>query len=454
MPRIPEFAGNNLIPERPLRPDELLSNMKAMLDGCMNPAHPGYMGHMDPMPSTMSVFADLAASSANNNMLSLELSPAFSRLELRLLRAFARLFGLPEGSGGVMLGGGSLANLQAITVARNIAFDAHSSGIALMDKRPVLFASDAAHTSIQKAAMILGLGTNAVIQVRSDETGRMDPLHLRKCIINARETNKAPFCVVATAGTTTTGNIDPLPEIHALAKEHGLWLHIDAVFGGTLIMSKERQKLLAGIELADSISFNPQKWLYVTKTCGMLLLRDTKVLERDFRVHVPYMQDPDDDFNLGEITIQGTRYPDVLKLWLTLQSIGKTGFAQLIEGAFEMTEHFVAHVKSRPYFTLSSEPDLNVVCFRGTPEWIPEPEWDQWNRDLQSWLLEKDCFLSLPRFRNAAWLRVIMLNPFTEKSMIDKLFAHIDEYVANKYPFAGDSVADFAAHKSIKTPAE
>lgn len=431
MPEKTDLPASFAIPETSVPKEDLLASLRTIVAGSMNAAHPGYVGHMDPMPTTMSVLADFVASTLNNNMLSVEMSPIFSRMEPLLMKEIAGLFGLGERAGGVLLGGGSLANLQALAVARNLAFDAHGKGVAALERQPVLFASEAAHTSIQKAAMLLGLGTSAVIPIAMTADSKMDTNDLEQAILQAKAEGKAPFCVVATAGTTVVGSIDPLAEIHRIAKTHGLWFHVDAVFGGALVLSKAERGRLDGIEHADSLSFNPQKWLYVSKTCAMVLFRDAQRLQNSFRVQAPYMQDPDDMLNLGEISVQGTRYPDILKLWLSLQHIGKEGYSHLIDEAYRLTERFVQEVEARPFLELATQPELNVICFRGVPEEVPPAAWDAWNEALQASLLkEGNTFLSIPKFRGRRWLRAILLNPYLGEETLTKLFQHIDAFQA------------------------
>jgi glutamate/tyrosine decarboxylase-like PLP-dependent enzyme len=433
MPETVDLPGPITIPEAAATEATLLEAIRDMVDGSMNPANPGYIGHMDPMPATMAILGDLVAAAVNNNMLSLEMSPSFSRLETLLLRAIAGLFGLGEQAGGVLTSGGSLANLQALAVARNVAFDSVEPGITGLAQRPVIFASEAAHTSLQKAAMLLGLGTAAVIPVRATADSRMDPEDLRARIDQARGAGQHPFCVVATAGTTTTGNIDPLAEIGAIAREHGLWFHVDAAYGGALVFSERHRWRLAGIEQADSITFNPQKWLYVAKTCAMVLFRDAGVLERAFRIPAPYMRATDGFINLGEIGVQGTRHADVVKLWLTLQHIGQQGYARLIDDGYRLAERVVEGVRQRPFLRLAGEIDTNIVCFRGEPDWLPAERWDDWNAALQALLLrEGKIFLSLPVYRGGRWLRAVLLNPYTTDAVIDAMFKQIDRFAGRE----------------------
>ncbi|WP_035991877.1 pyridoxal phosphate-dependent decarboxylase family protein [Leptolyngbya sp. KIOST-1] len=416
------------IPEQPMAFASLLDAVGEVMAQSMNPAHPGYLGHMDPLPSTASIVGDWVAAALNNNMLSVEMSPALSRLEPELLAEIARLFGLGETAGGVLTSGGTLANLQALTVARNVQLDCLYQGLADQPP-PVIFASELAHTSIQKAGMVLGLGLNGVVLVPTDDRARMDVSALEAKIQAAIAQGQRPFAVVATAGTTVTGTIDPLPEIAAIARAYGLWLHVDAAYGGAIAFSPTHRHRLAGIEQADSITFNPQKWLYVTKTCASVLFRDLGLLHSHFRVSAPYMNTEADWTNLGELSVQGTRHTDVLKLWLTLAHLGKTGCAALIDASYALADHVVAQVRQRPYLALASDPDMNLVCFRGCPPELSPEQWDGWNAGLQQYLLQyHQTFLSLPVFRGQRWLKAVLLNPFTTAAQISHLFLAVDDY--------------------------
>ena len=431
-PPLPEqpTAPSAAIPQSPRSQDDLLDDLESVVEGSMNPAHPGYIGHMDTIPTTISVLGDLVASAVNNNMLSVEMSPVFSELEVHVTEATAAEFGLRPDAGGVLASGGSLANLHALSVARNHAFDVHDGGLAGIDRKPVLFTSEVAHTSIQKAAMLLGLGTDAVVAIETDNHSRMDPAALEQAVKRAERNGRVPFCVVATAGTTTTGNIDPLPEIHRIADYHDLWFHVDAAYGGALVFSEAERDRLNGIETADSVTFNPQKWCYVAKTCAMALFADIDVLQKDFRIGAPYMRGDDAIPNLGELSVQGTRRAEILKLWLTFQHLGRDGVEQLIDESYRLTAEIRDRVVEHDTLELASEPEMNLVCFRATPGWCPPDERDDLNSRLQQTLLsEHDIFVSLPTYRDSRWLRVVLLNPFTGGETIQQLFSGIDTFL-------------------------
>lgn len=418
------------IPESPRSQTDLLGDLERIVAGSMNPAHPGYIGHMDTMPTTVSVLGDLVASAINNNMLSVEMSPVLSELEVQLTETIASEFGLGPDAGGVLASGGSLANLHALSVARNHAFDVQEGGLTGLAREPVLFTSEVAHTSLQKAAMVLGLGTDAVVAVETDADSRMKPSALNHAVEQAERDGHVPFCVVATAGTTTTGNIDPLPAVSEIADEHDLWLHVDAAYGGALVFSGAERGRLDGIEAADSVTFNPQKWCYVAKTCAMALFADTDVLQEKFRIGAPYMRGDDAIPNLGELGVQGTRRAEVLKLWLTFQHLGRDGLGQLIDESYRLTAAVRDHVADHDTLELASEPEMNLVCFRAAPDWCPPDERDALNGRLQRYLLsEQEIFVSLPTYRDARWLRVVLLNPFTDEATLDRLFDGVDVFL-------------------------
>lgn len=428
---MPLATGNayQAIPDQPRDLAHVVDDLKGVMAGAMNPAHPGYLGHMDPLPTTVSILGDWVTAALNNNMLSVEMSPLLSRLEPLLMAEIAQMFGLGERSGGLLVSGGTLANLQALTVARNVKLGCLGGGIA-GQAAPVMFASELAHTSIQKAAMVLGLGLEGVILIPSDQ-GRMDVVALESAIAQAQAEGKQPFAVVATAGTTVTGNIDPLPAIHQIAQAHDLWFHVDAAYGGALAFSPQHRHRLAGIEAADSVTFNPQKWLYVTKTCASVLFREMGLLHSHFRIPAPYMDTDADWVNLGEISVQGTRHPDVLKLWLSLQHLGKAGCAALVDHGYRLAAALVDQVHQRPYLALATAPEMNVLCFRGCPPAQPADAWDDWNIGLQRFLLtEAEVFLSLPLWQGQRWLKAVLLNPFTTPDHIATLFDYIDRYAA------------------------
>lgn len=410
MPRRLNDPSDSLIPERGMSDDALLDLVEHVVEGSTRFACPGHLGHMDPSPNLASVIGAFLSAAINNNMLSREMSPLLSRLEERLMREIARdLFGMGDAAGGIMTSGGSLANLHCLCVARNTKLGTAAGGVCGLDRTPVILASRDAHTSIQKAAMVLGIGTDQVLPVETDEAGRMVPALLEDRIRALRAAGRAPFAVVATAGTTVVGAIDPLEEIAAIARKHDVWLHVDAIFGGALRVSRRHRDLLKGIESADSVTFNPHKWWYVARTCSLAMFRDEAAMRRHFRVPAPYMGH-EDGVNLGEISLQGSRESEVLKLWLTLRHGGREGLERWVDHDMEAARRCVGELRRRPWMELAAEPVMNVICFRCAPPGMAAGERDRLNLDLHKRLLSQaGVFVSTPWHRGERWLKLVLL---------------------------------------------
>ena len=429
-PSLQLVDGNHFqIPNFSQTETEIKESLQEFYDLSMNPANPKYIGHMDSMPTLWAIIGDYVASALNNNLLSLEMSPLITQLEYSMTKQFSTLFGLPNSAGGVMLSGGTLSNLQALLVARNTKLNIKNGNIFSLKKEPVIFTSEHSHSSIQKIGMMIGIGTDNVLKIKTDENSKIDITDLEFQIKEQMELGKQPFAIVATAGTTVSGNIDPLNEISEIANKYDLWLHIDAIYGGAVVFSDKYKHLINGIEKANSISFNPQKWMYVAKTCSMVLFRDFDKMVENFRISAPYMKAQNSYINLGEINVQGTKYAEVVKLWLSLLSLGKNGYKQLIDFSFELTDKFVTEISKRNYLKLVSQPEMNLICFRGEPTNLNKIEFDNWNEKLQNYLVkETDFFLSLPKYKNSLWLRTVLLNPFLTIGHIENLFEHIDKF--------------------------
>ncbi len=235
---------------------------------------------------------------------------------------------------------------------------------------------------------------------------------------------------VATAGTTITGSVDNLNEVSKIADKYKLWMHTDAVYGGALIFSNKYKNKLNGIENSDSIAFNPQKWLHITKTCSVLLLKNKKYFYSDFFTHLPYvMKNKKEEYHQGEITLQGTRYPDVLKLWLSLQHLGNFSYSEIIENSFKYTNLFKKKLLEMNNIKIACEPQMNILCFRYQTRNKNLKESNIINLNLQKFLFNKyNIFFSVVEFNKFKWLRAVLLNPFFNLRHIKKICLGISKF--------------------------
>jgi glutamate/tyrosine decarboxylase-like PLP-dependent enzyme len=423
MPYAPPFEG------RPS--EELLRTLREqVLPWVLNPAHPGYVGHMDSLSSAIGIFADALVSACNNNMLSYEMSLLFTRMERAVLDWATGCFGWGEQARGFLVSGGTLANLQALWTARNVVappgHDMAEEGVAGLAARPVVVATEHAHYSFSKAVNLLGLGRRGLRRVPVAGE-RVDPRVIEEAILAARREGLHPCCLVGVAGTTITGTIEPIEELGAIARRHGLWFHVDAAYGGSLILAPKLRERLRGCETADSITWNPQKWLYVPKACATILYRDGAVLEGSVREPFLYGRENghDDRPNLGEYTVQGTRRVDVLKLWLTLEHLGLETLAGLIEREVERAVWMAAAIREAGDLELVAEPDLNIVCFRVRPKGVDPsdgPGMDALQAAVQQEVARRGHgWLSLPVYRGRRVLRAVILHPRCDEDRLRRI---------------------------------
>lgn len=439
-----ELLSENL-PEQGRNYQDVLAECRdRVISHSMFFGHPNYVGHMITQPTVMAIFADALTAALNQSVFLWEVGPAAAHLEMQVLRWFAKLFGLGEQSGGTFVSGGTVANLTAILVARNLMLpiDVGREGLASLKLRqtPLFFASEYSHFSVQKAASFAGLGTNNLILIRSDEDGLMSTADLRAKIGRARAVGQLPFCVVATAGTTVAGHIDPLPEIEQICREEDLWFHVDAAHGGALAFSSIRARLLEGISKADSIAFDAHKWLYMSIPASIVLFRNASILERYLHFKAPYIVDIPSHtgkrVNQGEMTVQGTRRFDALKIWLSLKHLGRLHFGAIVDRTVDLAHYMASRVQASDNLEACANVTLNICCFRYHPKALRERKdnlsgaeehqvetfLDNLNVQIQKGLEASGRgFVSISTFQGKKVLRAIIHNRCIQKANIDHI---------------------------------
>jgi aromatic-L-amino-acid decarboxylase len=253
-------------------------------------AHPRFLAYVLGPPNGIAPYAEAVAAALNQNCNFSQLSPAASVIERTVIAWLAQLFGFPDGAGGLLTDGGSMATLTAIAAAANDrAPDFRAAGLQSRRGPLTLYTSAEAHASVEKAAAILGLGLANVRKVPTDARQRLRIDLLRRAIRDDRQADRQPFCVVATAGTVTTGAIDPIDEIADLCAEEGLWLHVDGAYGALFVLSERFRERLSPCSRADSISLDPHKLLFAPLEAGGLLARDRETLRRTFAFESSYL---------------------------------------------------------------------------------------------------------------------------------------------------------------------
>jgi aromatic-L-amino-acid/L-tryptophan decarboxylase len=375
------------IPEQPLPPAEIARLLRPMVfDHSALCGHPGFLAYISGSGTVPGAAADLLAAGLNPNVGGWSLSAGATELELHLMRWIAGKFGLPEGAGGLMTSGGAASNLTALKAAR----DAHAPGNVRADgvsgMRLVLYASEEAHATIAEAADMMGLGERAVRPIPTDDELRMRVAALEAAVADDLAAGMRPFCIVATAGTTATGAIDPIPAIADVCERHGLWLHVDAAYGGAAALAPELRSLLAGIERADTISFDPHKWLYTPQSSACLLARDPGRLRAAFSIDAAYVREDAQlsgrGINIGELGPQWSRAFLALKVWMSLAAHGTDAYGRRIAHDVELARYLDKRVREHPDLEPMCPVTLSIACFRYAPAGIDDEVLDVLNERL------------------------------------------------------------------------
>jgi glutamate/tyrosine decarboxylase-like PLP-dependent enzyme len=329
--------------------------------------HPRYFGLFNPNPTTMGIAADFLAAAFNPQLAAWSHSPFANEVEPHLVRAFGGRFGYePEHTDGCFTSGGAEANHTAVLTALAYAFpEFRTRGVRALPADPVFYVSAEAHHSFQKAARLCGLGTDAVREVPVDLDLRMRPRALTELIVRDKVSGLLPFLVVATAGTTNAGAVDPIGELAGIAAGEKLWLHVDAAWGGAAALVPELRPLLAGIERADSITFDAHKWLSVPMAAGLYLTRHPDILHDTFRIPASYMPKEhgrSDVIDPHAHTIQWSRRFIGLKVLLSLLVAGWEGYETVIRHQTTMGERLRIELAAGGWRVVNRTP-LPVVCF-------------------------------------------------------------------------------------------
>ncbi len=369
-------------------------------------ASPWMMGHMDTAAHPIAALTDAVVSGANGNMLFRELSPFASRIEEAMIEELASRLGLAADTPGIFASGGSIANLTGL-------FAAVGGYAAVGDRSAVrIFMPETVHTSVTKAASILGIPASALIKIPCDDGGRMDPDALRDAM--AGTTNDGPRIVVAVLGTTVTGGVDAIDEIGAIAKTGGAWFHVDAVYGAALAYSTKHRAFLGGIERADSISLGPQKWLYVPRVSAVTLFPGLQDFDARLGVRMPYSQG--DAPHRGTWGLQGSRRADAITLWVLLTVLGSKRMGTLVDDAIDITRRFHGLLGAHPAFEPVHDPDLNLQVFRAGP---PDTEGRRLLAVQSEMTRRGQVWFSVSRWREESVMRAVLLNAGTTEHHLD-----------------------------------
>jgi glutamate/tyrosine decarboxylase-like PLP-dependent enzyme len=369
--------------------------------------HPRFFAFIPSSPTWPALMGELMATGYNVFQGTWLESAGPSQLELVVMEWFRSWIGLPRSGGGLLTSGGSAANLVALVTAREWAGN---------PTHGTLYLSDQGHSSLERAARIMGIREENLRRVATDASFRMDPKALREAVQEDRKAGHQPFCVCANAGATNTGAIDPLDEVARVAREEGLWYHVDGAYGGFAALLPEWATAFRGMEDADSITLDPHKWFFQPYETGCLMVRDTGVLEDAFRILPEYLQDVDlgrEQVNFADRGLQLTRRFRALNVWVAIQVHGMRAIREAIRIGIRLAEKAKEYVEGSQELEITGGTSLGVICFQYRPPGrsMTALELEELNQAIQDRILAEGlAMMSSTRLKGLFSLRLCILN--------------------------------------------
>jgi glutamate/tyrosine decarboxylase-like PLP-dependent enzyme len=412
------------LPEEGTAPAAVLDQIENdILPNTMRVDHPRFFGFVPGPNNVVGVLADMLASGFNVFSGTWISGAAAAQVEMVVVDWLTSLCGLPDAAGGLFTSGGSMASVMGLAAARHARLDDETEGA-------VAYCSEQTHRSVDRALRLLGFGPDQLRRLPSDDRFRLDPGRLAEAVAADRAAGRRPFCVIANAGTTNTGAVDPLPALADTAAAEDLWLHVDGAYGAAAVVCERGREALEGLDRADSLTLDPHKWLFQPFEIGGVLVRDVRHLHRAFRLEAEYLEDAmgaDDEVNFSDYGIQLTRSFRALKLWMTLKVFGRRHVAAAVRRGFERAEQAETLLRQRPEWTVVTPAQMGIVTFRCVPDgWTPE-EVDALNGRLAAALSQEgNVFLTKTTLEGRPVLRLCPINPRTRPRDIRRTVDRLD----------------------------
>ncbi len=433
------FFGPSLAPAPapagPLPSSAVLGEIRERVAPCLyNAYHPRSFSYFTPPPLPMSVVGELCCQVFHQGIDVFHSGPVGALVEEEVTRWLADLVGGGPQSWGVLTSGGVMANIMAMTVVRDrhlphlLGSEGPPRGRAL--ERARVYVSDQAHFSVGRALDMLGFPPGSLAVVESDERYRLRAVPVARQIAEDREAGLVPLCIAAVCGSTNTGSVDDVPALAALASREGLWLHVDAAYGGAARLSRRDAGRVPGLELADSVTVDPHKWLFQAYDIGGLVFRRGEDLHATFDRSPEYYRSamPETEpLNWLEYSMEGTRRFRALKLWASWKHLGSDGFARLVEHDNDVAAVLAAELQGASDFEVAvAPPDLSVVCFRHLVPGTSGDELDRHQDVLQRALeVSGEAWVSTTRLRGRTYLRAGVMNWLTTAEDVRGLLASL-----------------------------
>lgn len=388
--------------------------------------HPRFFGFVPGPASSISWLGDIMTAAYNIHAGGSKMAPVVNCVEQNLLKWLCQQVGFGPKAGGVFVSGGSMANITALTAARDCKLNDETLHLG------VAYISDQTHSSVAKGLRIIGIPNKRIRIIPTNDDFTINTNLLEEQIKIDKDNGLLPFVIIGTAGTTNTGSIDPFNELSRIAKNYNLWFHIDGAYGGSVLLSLKYKQLLNGTELADSMSWDAHKWLYQTYGCAMVLVNDVKHLYNSFHVNPEYLKDLEGDLehiNTWDIGMELTRPARGLKLWLTLQILGTDLIGSAIDHGFQLADWAEEALKTYSDWEIISPSQLAIINFRFAPKGLTEDQLDWINEQISKKILDDGFAAVFTTVLNGhKVLRICALHPEATKEDMYETIHKLDNY--------------------------
>jgi len=430
----PRFLTNLFdepLPETPSSVENVLSEIQEkLLPYCTHVGHPGYMGLITPSPNPIGVVADFLCSALNQNIGAYSIGPAGVAMERRTIRWLTDLVGYGEQAGGNLTSGGMMANFIGLKLARDWASGdrAQHDGI---QERWAVYASEERHVSVDKAVDAVGLGRTALRALPTDAAFRVRMDALEVAIEKDRSQGIRPMCIVGVFGTTNTGAVDPIRELRTIADRESMWLHVDAAYGGGMLLSNEHPLRDHGLELADSVTIDPHKWFYAPLDAGALLLKDETRLTASFGMKPSYLTDEMDQakerYQYYVHGLEQSRRFRSLKVWMSFKRYGARQIGEWIDNNVRQARHLYSLVTRHAQFEAASNPPMSAICIRYVGADLNEADAKKLHVQVVERVEKSGKFwISTTELKGKTWFRINPVNLRTRTEHMEQLLALLE----------------------------
>ena len=414
-----------------------LSDIQKLLDEkllpyCTHVNHPGYMGLITPSPNPAGILAEFLASALNQNLGAYSIGPSATTMELRVIRWLNDLIGYDQKAGGNLTSGGMTSNFIGLKLARDYSSDDTAQHDGLREGW-VAYVSEERHVSLDKAVDAVGIGRNNLRTIPTNDQYQVRIDFLKEAIEKDKSNGLRPICIIGLAGTTNLGAVDDLKTLHEIAKHEKCWLHVDAAYGGGMLLSNKHPGLLQGLDLADSVTIDPHKWFYAPLDAGAILVKEHQRLNISFGLQPAYLTDQSQQKNQRyQFYVNGFEQSKrfrSLKIWVSFHHYGKTKIGEWVDNNIEHARHLHRLAVNDPDFESATEPMMSAVCLHfKTPELTPEQ-----NKQLHFAVTERiegegKFWFATTIMKGKTWFRINPVNIYTEMKDIDNLFRTLKIY--------------------------